>query len=262
MGKSSSQVVGYRYYAKFAAFIGNRIEKLIGVNFDSRGWIVKDKDDTSPYLEIIKPSLYGENEGGVAGIIDIEVGTSDQEPNKTYQKYFPLVSGYPYQSYLVFRGNTIDSSFYLGNSGYMKEMLLWVKRTRVKNDGDSQWYEMRGDGAIVCEIDGNLVDNREVIPVYEQSAVLSNSAHAELYTDGNLSIIDNESLQVLYNTPSFSFPVTISLTVSQPSPCGEGVRVKYGQSCIVFEVKSSFNEIYCLASSTVILSISKNLSSQ
>lgn len=170
---SSSQVTGYRYYTKFAAFIGNRIEKLLAINFDNRGWIVKDKDDASPYLEIIKPSLYGENEGGVAGIIDIEVGTPDQEPNKTYQKYFPLVSGYPYQSYLVFRGlgavkpngsliggvvSALQAyrhdSFYLGNSGYMKEMLLWVKRTRVRNDGRAQWYEVRGDGAVVCECGG------------------------------------------------------------------------------------------------------------
>lgn len=171
MGGSSSQVVGYRYYAKFAAFIGNRIEKLIGVNFDNRGWIVKDQGDNSSSLIIDKPSLYGENEGGVAGIVDIHPGLPDPEPNAEYQKYFPLVSGYPYQSYLVFHGlggvktdggligGLIGSlqahrhdSFYLGNSGYMKEMLLWVKRTRVRNDGREQWYGVRGDGAIVCEI--------------------------------------------------------------------------------------------------------------
>lgn len=178
MGGSSSQVVGYRYYAKFAAFIGNRIEKLIGVNFDNRGWIVKDQDDNSSSLIIDKPSLYGENEGGVAGIVDIHPGLPDAEPNAEYQKYFPLVSSYPYQSYLVFHGlggvktdggligGLIGSlqahrhdSFYLGNSGYMKEMLLWVKRTRVRNDGRRQWYEVRGDGAVVCEIDGYYVQN-------------------------------------------------------------------------------------------------------
>lgn len=171
MGGSSSQVVGYRYYAKFTAFIGNRIEKLIGVNFDNRGWIIKENDDDSSSLTIDKPSLYGENEGGVAGIVDIHPGLPDAEPNAEYQTYFPLVSGYPYQSYLVFRGlggvktgggligGVIGSlqahrhdSFYLGNSGYMKEMLLWVKRTRVRNDGRRQWYEVREDGAIVCEI--------------------------------------------------------------------------------------------------------------
>lgn len=168
MGGSSSQVVGYRYYAKFAAFIGNRIEKLIGVNFDNRGWIVKDQDDASSILNIDKPYLYGENEGGVYGDIEIYNGTPDQQPSATYQEYFPLVSGYPYQSYLIFRGSPLAArwspaygvgGFYLGNSGYMKEMLLWVKRTRIRNDGRRQWYEVREDGAIVCEIDGYYFQN-------------------------------------------------------------------------------------------------------
>ncbi|WP_180181223.1 phage tail protein [Acinetobacter sp. YH01021] len=183
MGKSSSQVVGYRYYAKFAAFIGNRIEKFLGINFDNRGWINKGKDDTSDFLAINKQNLYGEAEGGIAGVIDIHLGTPDQEPNLEYQKYFPLVSGYPYQSYLVFRGeegpdfsgvggiyeevaNILGasgrSSFYVGNSGYMKEMLLWVKRTRVRNDGSGQWYEVRGDGAVVCEIGTKSMSSSDI----------------------------------------------------------------------------------------------------
>lgn len=169
MGGSSSQVVGYRYYAKFAAFIGNRIEKFVGINFDNRKWIIHDPKYYGPnLLQIYEPNLFGENEGGLAGVIDIHTGLPEPEPNPTYQQYFPLVSGYPYQSYLVFRGfsDPIDgqayaapakSSFYLGNSGYMKEMLLWVKRTRVRNDGRRQWYEVREDEAIVCEVDANLI---------------------------------------------------------------------------------------------------------
>lgn len=164
MGKSSSQVVGYRYYAKFAAFIGNRIEKLIGINFDNRKWVIHDPLKHPPnLLPVLEGNLFGENEGGVSGNVDIHFGYPNQEPNTEYQKYFPLVSGYPYQSYLVFRSLTggapslgeglSPAGFYLGNSGYMKEMLLWVKRTRVRNDGRGQWYEVRGDGAVVCEID-------------------------------------------------------------------------------------------------------------
>lgn len=159
MGKTS-QVTGYRYYAKFAAFIGNRIEKLIAINFDNRKWVVHDPLKHPPnLLPVLEGNLFGEDEGGVSGNIDIHFGYPDQEPNTEYQKYFPLVSGYPYQSYLVFRGlnvgqtlSTSPHGFYLGNSGYMKEMLLWVKRTRVRNDGRGQWYEVRGDGAVVCEI--------------------------------------------------------------------------------------------------------------
>lgn len=165
MGKSSSQVVGYRYYAKFAAFIGNRIEKLIGINFDNRKWVIHDPLKHPPnLLPVLEGNLFGESEGGVSGNVDIHFGYPNQEPNAEYQKYFPLVSGYPYQSYLVFRGlvatnpftgsQTTAPGFYLGNSGYMKEMLLWVKRTRVRNDGRGQWYEVRGDGAVVCEIGG------------------------------------------------------------------------------------------------------------
>lgn len=156
MGKSSSQVVGYRYYAKFAAFIGNRIEKLIGINFDNRKWVIHDPLKHPPnLLPVLEGNLFGENEGGVSGNVDIHFGYPNQEPNTEYQKYFPLVSGYPYQSYLVFRSLTggapslgeglSPAGFYLGNSGYMKEMLLWVKRTRVRNDGREQWYDSKAE---------------------------------------------------------------------------------------------------------------------
>lgn len=156
MGKSSSQVVGYRYYAKFAAFIGNRIEKLIAINFDNRKWVIHDPLKHPPnLLPVLEGNLFGENEGGVSGNIDIHFGYPDPEPNAEYQKYFPLVSGYPYQSYLVFRGltstnlftgkQTTAPGFYLGNSGYMKEMLLWPKRIHVRNDGREQWYDQKAE---------------------------------------------------------------------------------------------------------------------
>lgn len=172
MGGSSSQTIGQRYFAKLAVFIGNPIENLIGINFDNRGWIYKPDGDESSF-RIEKQNLYGDKEGGVAGFVDIHTGTADQLPNAFYKADFPKVSGYPYQSYLVFRGlgqrvsggiiggiagiimggQHYSASFYLGNSGYMKEMLLWPKRTRIRNDGRRQWYEVREDGAIVCEID-------------------------------------------------------------------------------------------------------------
>lgn len=162
----TTQVTGYRYYAKFAAFIGNRIEKLIAINFDNRKWIIHDPEKHPPnLLPVLENNLFGENEGGVSGQIDIHFGYPDQEPNATYKQYFPLVSGYPYQSYLIFGGypgaaaftpeSLAKNGFYLGNSGYMKEMLLWVKRTRVRNDGRGQWYATTAERPWVCEI-GNF----------------------------------------------------------------------------------------------------------
>lgn len=165
MGGSSSQTIGQRYFAKLTTFIGNPIEKLIGINFDNRGWIFKpDNDET--FLRVESPNLYGDKEGGVAGFIDIHTGTADQLPNATYEKDFPKVSGYPFQSYLLFRGlgkgvssggvvgeiagiiakrHHYNKSFYHGNSGYMKEMLLWPKRIHVRNDGRVQWYDEKSE---------------------------------------------------------------------------------------------------------------------
>lgn len=211
MGKSSSQVVGYRYSAKFAAFIGNRIEKFLGINFDNRGWILHDPTKHPPnLLPVQKPNLYGETEGGVSGNIDIHFGTPDQEPNEVYQQYLPLVSGYPYQSYLLFRGitsvnqftgaQTTAPGFYLGNSGYMKEMLLWVKRTRVRNDGREQWYKVRGDGAVVCEIGAKEYSAPEVarpqdirITHYTSSSNTSHDIDYEYWDRYFYTLRENES---------------------------------------------------------------------
>jgi len=165
MGGSSSQTIGQRYFAKLTTFIGNPIEKLIGINFDNRGWIFKpDNDET--FLRVESPNLYGDKEGGVAGFIDIHTGTADQLPNATYSADFPKVSGYPFQSYLLFRGlgkgvssggvvgeiagiiakrHHYNKSFYHGNSGYMKEMLLWPKRIHIRNDGRPQWHDEKAE---------------------------------------------------------------------------------------------------------------------
>ena len=165
MGGSSSQTIGQRYFAKLTTFIGNPIEKLIGINFDNRGWIFKP-DNGESFLRVESPNLYGDKEGGVAGFIDIHTGTADQLPNSTYEKDFPKVSGYPFQSYLLFRGlgkgvssggvvgeiagiiakrHHYNKSFYHGNSGYMKEMLLWPQRVHVRNDGRPQWYDEKAE---------------------------------------------------------------------------------------------------------------------
>lgn len=167
-GSSKSQTVGYKYFASIAVAIGNRIEDLIGINFDKRGWQVGTRTDLGLKgidCYINKPSLYGENEGGVRGNIRIHLGQDDQEADEWYQQYFPLVSAYPNQSYLVFGApvdvntsinigsglfqsifdnlNYTQNGFYVGNSGFLKEMMLWPKRIHVKNDGSTQWYDQK-----------------------------------------------------------------------------------------------------------------------
>lgn len=153
MGGSSKQVTGYRYFANFLLFIGNPIEKVLGINFDKRGWqtpLIDEEKNPLAIGDVNLPNLYGENEGGVAGKIHARYGTANPQPVDFYSSYLakndlPQIA-YPYQSYLAFK------DFYLGNSGYMKEMLLWVKRTRVRNDGREQWYATSAERPWVCEI--------------------------------------------------------------------------------------------------------------
>lgn len=153
MGKSNDQVIGYKYFTNFLLFIGNPIEKMLGINFDKRGWIDPFTDEDENILDpgvINSPSLYGETEGGVSGAVYLKTGTNDQEVVPFYKDYMESkelqASAYPYQSYLAFK------DFYVGNSGYMKEMLLWPKRTRIRNDGRSQWYAHSSEAEWVCEI--------------------------------------------------------------------------------------------------------------
>lgn len=182
IGKTS-QVTGYRYYTSFSAFIGNRIEKFIAINFDNRGWIAHDPEEHPVnMLPINAPSLFGQDAGGVVGNIDLEFGYPQPQQNLAYKQHFDLVSAYPYQSYLVFRGDTIDQPFYFGNSNYMKEMLLWVKRTRVRNDGQAQWHEMREDGAVVCEIGSHRITTS-----VDESLMVGNGVTLSMQTkDGDI----------------------------------------------------------------------------
>lgn len=155
MGGSKSQTVGYTYFKGLMAVIGNRIERLLDINPDKKGWIL-----TADQKEILKdgqatvninlPSLFGgdKKEGGWVGAIDVYVG-DDQQPQNTYlaNQIDEDVSAYPNLSYLVFHGqNSLDKGFQLVSmSGMMKEFMLWVKRIHVKNDGSVQWYDIKSE---------------------------------------------------------------------------------------------------------------------
>lgn len=179
MGGSSKQVVGHQYFSFFLLFIGNPIEKVLGINFDKRGWHTPLIDEMGNSLSVgvlEKATLYGENEGGVAGQIHARYGSDNQEVVSFYKEYMESkglqASAYPFQSYLAF------PDFYVGNSGYMKEMLLWPKRTRIRNDGRRQWYEMRGDGAIVCEIGSQKINvSNQTIDEFDTEIKISCSGY-------------------------------------------------------------------------------------
>jgi hypothetical protein len=236
MGGSSKQVTGYQYFANFLLFIGNPIEKLLNINFDKRGWIANERISYRSNGEMIyieKPNLYGENEGGVYGTLRVKHGTNTQTPCTLYKKYLDEngipVSAYPYQSYILFGGGGFpqgayglseaeleavgdelevndryyNGGFYLGNSGYMKEMLLWPKRTRIRNDGSAQWYANTVERPWICEIGTN------------QFTELSATAKAEIESVKWKAIDQNSGVTVSDKklTEQFSFYFTTGGTI-------------------------------------------------
>lgn len=151
-GKSGDQVVGYQYFTNLVVMIGNRIEELKAINFDKRGWIVNDEQKLDPRFKMeddatynfTYPDIYGKDEGGVVGAIGLRIGKPSPESDPAYAAYlqskdFPALA-YPYLSYLVFKGKNQDA-FYVGNNPFLKEMMLWPKRTRTRNDGRVQWFD-------------------------------------------------------------------------------------------------------------------------
>lgn len=268
MGSSSKQVTGYRYFANFLLFIGNPIEKVLGINFDKRGWqtpLIDEQKNPLSIGEVKLPNLYGENEGGVSGLIHAKYGTKTQSPVNFYVDYlakndFPPIA-YPYQSYLAFK------DFYLGNSGYMKEMLLWVKRTRIRNDGREQWYATSGERPWVCEIpsthfytseSGGYIENSVSVPVVFNSygSVLpSSNSYTSTYNPsrdttisisraGIFSIGGDEDDRTLKSSLTYNFNNVSGLHLVEARFVARGKQVLVNKigSWIEFDVYSKKDE--------------------
>lgn len=190
MGGSSSQVVGYKYYAGLQVVIGNCIEYMININPDNRGWIFTKPEEIDllktgdASMPVNKPNLFGGDkaEGGWVGIIDIHTGKPETLRQNEYlaAQDSELVSSFPYLSHVVFRGPTLNKGFQLVSmSGMLKEVLYWPKRTRIKDDGAQQWYDSytKEDGTqiIVCEIEAYSV-SAELTPEQEEAWLLFSSS--------------------------------------------------------------------------------------
>lgn len=148
MGGSSDQVIGYKYFAGLMVALGNRLEKLIAVNPDNRGWIVLNASENQS-IEINEPNIFGgdKGEGGWVGRLDICLGSDDQAQNEylaIHENEF--VSAFPNLSYVVFKGLTNEKGFQLVSmSGMLKEVLYWPSRVHVKNNGEIQWHDFKSE---------------------------------------------------------------------------------------------------------------------
>lgn len=180
-GKSGggSQVTGYKYFAKILRAIGCPIENFIGINVDNRGWhygtrtpleVAISDTETVTYgvnISVNAPNLFGKEEGGISGNIQVFFGTNEQPPHPSYAAHMVANGRHPvaYQgslSYMVFGGGEVNktvnvggivgdilngkvitsrqSSFYFGNTGYLHQILLWPTRVFTRPDLKEQWY--------------------------------------------------------------------------------------------------------------------------
>ncbi|WP_236762051.1 phage tail protein [Acinetobacter junii] len=177
MGGSSSQTIGYKYFAGLQVVVGNCIEYIININPDNRGWIFTKPEEIDILktgdisITVNKPNLFGGDkaEGGWVGIIDIHTGKPETLRQNEYlaEQDSSLVSSFPYLSHLVFRGSSLDKGFQLVSmSGMLKEVLYWVKRIHVKDDGSPQWYDVKSEVPIqrIIDVGGNTSDDPLDIP--------------------------------------------------------------------------------------------------
>lgn len=192
-GKSGgSQVTGYKYFAKILRAIGCPIENFIGINVDNRGWhygtrtpleVTISDTETVTYgvnISVNAPNLFGKEEGGISGNIQVFFGTNEQPPHPSYATHMVANGRHPvaYQgslSYMVFGGGEFNktvnvggmvgdilngkvitskqSSFYFGNTGYLHQILLWPKRVNIRPSLREQWYiEKAGIGEDVISL--------------------------------------------------------------------------------------------------------------
>ena len=262
MGKGSDQIIGYKYFAGLQVVIGGVIEKLLDINPDKRGWL-DDGDSTDGTKTVLKRNLFGGRnaEGGWIGLIDVHTGRPETLRQNEYLAIqdSPIVSSFPYLSYLVYRGGNIHTYFnpetlevtveldpdldkgfeLVSMSGMLKEVLYWVKRTQIRNDGTEQWYRSysHDDGReiIVCEMQ-SWIDKPPEYPtqveeyagtpigyiesrwVYTADCSLSDSEPATITTDKTWNHIQST---VPYNPVSLPFPKGQALD----GPSGSGPSV-------------------------------------
>lgn len=136
MGGSKKQTVGYEYYlGMHMVLCHGPIDCISRIQVDKRdAWTGVNTGGT---LSIDAPTLFGggEREGGVSGLVDIDMGDPSQGQNAYLLSQ--LGSLLP-----AFRGvvSAVLNRCYLGNNPYLKSWSFLGSRIYRSTDGELQWY--------------------------------------------------------------------------------------------------------------------------
>jgi hypothetical protein len=146
VGGSKKQTVGYRYYLGMHMILCHGpIDKINRIMVEDR--IAWEGEETGGTISINKPSLFGgdEREGGISGLVDIEMGAFTQGQNSYLLSQ--LGSLIP-----AFRGvvGAVLNRPYLGVNPYLKKWSFNGTRIHKTTAGATQWYDAKsaifGDG--------------------------------------------------------------------------------------------------------------------
>lgn len=155
MGGSKKQTVGYRYYLGMHMILCHGpIDKINRIMVEDR--IAWEGEETGGTIDIQNSGLFGgdEREGGISGLVDIEMGASTQGQNSYLLSQ--LGSLIP-----AFRGvvGAVLNRPYLGVNPYLKKWSFNGTRINKTTGGATQWYDEKAS----LGFSGSEAPNRPLI---------------------------------------------------------------------------------------------------
>jgi hypothetical protein len=154
MGGSKSYTAGYKYYmGQHLTLTNGPIDSINRITLaDRTAWSGNSEGES---IVVEAPTLFGGDEGGISGTIDVLMGYPDQQQNSYLQSVLGAVIP-------AFRGVTslVLKRCYLGNSAYLKNIAVRASRVHVRDEGIDQWYDEKAalvyDDAVYMTLTGDF----------------------------------------------------------------------------------------------------------
>ena len=149
MAKKKKQTVGYKYFASgHFVLCHGPIDAITKISFQDKDAYLAE-ENTNKTIYINKPSLFGgdEQQGGVAGQVELLFGDATQQKSATLQNICARISNSFNGLISAYRGvcSVVFNNVYIGTSPSMPDSKWRVKRIHTRHDGQVQWYDIKAE---------------------------------------------------------------------------------------------------------------------